>query len=313
GNSLNYTFRMHDSRTGRFFARDPLERDYTWNSPYAFSENRVMDAVELEGLEAFFVTGTSSTNKRWAYPNDQLKRDETLIHGILKYTTNVTYNDKFNWNEIIPHRTWYGRNTTRERNYTFNNEADRAIAARNLVRHIFAARMNAGIDKMNKDGSITYGDTPITLIGHSHGGNVSIQAARLIYKQTGIKVDLITIATPTYEGSSIENPNNESIAHHLHIYNRIDGVQGGLAGGERYTNDKTVNLQLQDVTKHYDEIEWMDAHSYDNNFMGEFLKDLNNTLHNTFQTKDGVKRYKSVEVNPNFKFYDDLYKKKSGK
>ncbi|AND64172.1 hypothetical protein AX766_07025 [Flavobacterium covae] len=43
---------MHDPRVGRFFAIDPLFRDYPWNSPYAFSENRVMDMVELEGLEA---------------------------------------------------------------------------------------------------------------------------------------------------------------------------------------------------------------------------------------------------------------------
>ena len=42
---------MHDPRVGRFFAVDPLFRKYPYNSPYAFSENRVMDGVELEGLE----------------------------------------------------------------------------------------------------------------------------------------------------------------------------------------------------------------------------------------------------------------------
>ncbi|MGB1270252.1 MAG: RHS repeat domain-containing protein, partial [Flavobacteriaceae bacterium] len=51
GNSLNYKFRMHDPRVGRFFAVDPLEKDYPWNSPYAFSENEVINATELEGLE----------------------------------------------------------------------------------------------------------------------------------------------------------------------------------------------------------------------------------------------------------------------
>ncbi|MCH4828263.1 RHS repeat-associated core domain-containing protein [Flavobacterium columnare] len=51
GNSLNYTFRMHDPRVGRFFAVDPKEDEYPWNSPYAFSENRVIDAIELEGAE----------------------------------------------------------------------------------------------------------------------------------------------------------------------------------------------------------------------------------------------------------------------
>jgi len=51
GNSINYNFRMHDPRLGRFFAIDPLMKKYPYNSPYAFSENRVIDGVELEGLE----------------------------------------------------------------------------------------------------------------------------------------------------------------------------------------------------------------------------------------------------------------------
>ncbi|GGD34360.1 hypothetical protein GCM10011343_25320 [Flavobacterium orientale] len=51
GNSLNYTFRMHDPRVGRFFAVDPLASEYPWYSPYSFSGNRVLDMVELEGLE----------------------------------------------------------------------------------------------------------------------------------------------------------------------------------------------------------------------------------------------------------------------
>ena len=51
GNSLNYEFRMHDPRVGRFFARDPLFKEYPFYSPYAFSGNRVIDKVELEGLE----------------------------------------------------------------------------------------------------------------------------------------------------------------------------------------------------------------------------------------------------------------------
>jgi RHS repeat-associated protein len=51
GNSINYKYRMHDPRVGRFFAVDPLASDYPHNSPYAFSENVVINAVELEGLE----------------------------------------------------------------------------------------------------------------------------------------------------------------------------------------------------------------------------------------------------------------------
>jgi RHS repeat-associated protein len=51
GNSLNYEYRMHDPRLGRFFAIDPLTPKYPFYSPYQFSGNRVIDAIELEGLE----------------------------------------------------------------------------------------------------------------------------------------------------------------------------------------------------------------------------------------------------------------------
>lgn len=54
GNSVNYKYRMHDPRIGRFFAVDPLSPDYPHNSPYAFSENVVINAIELEGLEKHF-------------------------------------------------------------------------------------------------------------------------------------------------------------------------------------------------------------------------------------------------------------------
>ncbi len=66
GNSVNYKYRMHclsreerigNPRAGRFFAVDPLAWKYPWNSVYAFSENRVIDAIELEGLEPIVIGG----------------------------------------------------------------------------------------------------------------------------------------------------------------------------------------------------------------------------------------------------------------
>lgn len=51
GTSYAFEYRMHDARVGRFWSIDPLAAKYPHNSPYAFSENRVIDGVELEGLE----------------------------------------------------------------------------------------------------------------------------------------------------------------------------------------------------------------------------------------------------------------------
>jgi len=51
GTSYAFEYRMHDSRVGRFLSIDPLAANYPWNSPYAFAENKVIQFVELEGLE----------------------------------------------------------------------------------------------------------------------------------------------------------------------------------------------------------------------------------------------------------------------
>lgn len=63
GNSYNYEYRMHDPRLGRFFAIDPLAAQYPYNSPYAFSENVVINAVELEGLEKQVVNEINNSFK----------------------------------------------------------------------------------------------------------------------------------------------------------------------------------------------------------------------------------------------------------
>jgi hypothetical protein len=46
---------MHDPRIGRFFAIDPLVDKYPHYSPYSFSGNKVLNAIELEGAEEFFI------------------------------------------------------------------------------------------------------------------------------------------------------------------------------------------------------------------------------------------------------------------
>ena len=48
----SFKWRNHQPDIGRFFNVDPLAEDYYYNSPYAFSENKVTTHIELEGLEA---------------------------------------------------------------------------------------------------------------------------------------------------------------------------------------------------------------------------------------------------------------------
>ena len=56
GNSLSFKYRTENTRIGRFFAVDPLTKDYPWYSPYQFAGNKVIQCIELEGLEEWPVS-----------------------------------------------------------------------------------------------------------------------------------------------------------------------------------------------------------------------------------------------------------------
>jgi RHS repeat-associated protein len=94
GNSLNYTFRMHDPRIGRFFAVDPLFKEYAYNSPYAFSENRVIDLNELEGLE------TGQSNARANRPM-RMRPIITRVSNYMRGGRNVSYASMRTVNRIL--------------------------------------------------------------------------------------------------------------------------------------------------------------------------------------------------------------------
>jgi hypothetical protein len=90
GNSVNYKYRMHDPRLGRFFAIDPLAAKYPHNSPYAFSENMVIHAIELEGLESVvIVSGASSTWYTSSTGEKFLTYDTKVYHNMTESQYNV--------------------------------------------------------------------------------------------------------------------------------------------------------------------------------------------------------------------------------
>jgi len=103
GNSVNYKYRMHDGRIGRFFAVDPLAREYPYYSPYSFSGNRVVDAIELEGLEPVVLNGQiigyevksgqgpSQVAADINNPETQKKYGYKLVNGKVDWKDIVTY------------------------------------------------------------------------------------------------------------------------------------------------------------------------------------------------------------------------------
>jgi RHS repeat-associated protein len=83
GNSVNYKYRMHDPRVGRFFAVDPLAPKYPWNSTYAFSENIVIDSRELEGLEKWKATNFRNVEGNIVHTEYELYNERTAVDGMV--------------------------------------------------------------------------------------------------------------------------------------------------------------------------------------------------------------------------------------
>ena len=245
-----FEYRIYDSRIGRFLSVDPLSPKYPNNSPYAFSENRVIDGIELEGLEVILIHGTTQSNS-------DLFDDNTLTQ-FKRIAGNTVVDKTFSWGE--------------NSKLTNSRDKERKTSAIKLANHVLVLRT-----QLIKDKIITANE-PITLVGYSHGGNVAIQAAKLIEAKTGMKVNIITVATPAYNDGSSEDPTgNTSIAKHINIYSEGDGVDAIAGGDERYTNPNTINLKIGEKYIAYEGT--IDTHSNmgnksKNSGIGVFLKEI---------------------------------------
>ncbi len=77
GNSYDFINRVQDPRLGRFLSTDPLFADFAWNSPYSFAENRVIDGIDLEGLE--YATYTITINRKTGIVKEILTDQDTKL------------------------------------------------------------------------------------------------------------------------------------------------------------------------------------------------------------------------------------------
>ncbi len=54
-NFEDYGMRMYNTRIGRFFNVDPLTKKYPELTPYQFSSDTPIQAIDLDGLEAYII------------------------------------------------------------------------------------------------------------------------------------------------------------------------------------------------------------------------------------------------------------------
>ena len=76
GQSVNFLFRVHDPRLGRFLSVDPLAPSYPWYTPYQFAGNMPIWAVDVEGAEP-----APTTEDPVSVEGDKSMRQEEQLGG----------------------------------------------------------------------------------------------------------------------------------------------------------------------------------------------------------------------------------------
>ncbi len=150
GNSLNYKFRMHDPRIGRFFAVDPISAEYPWNSSYAFSENRLIDAKELEGLESVLIDVINGERNGKSYFDvtiyEAIKNDVNLDLNVRKLESNSRLSAP---NKVLIINR--GKNSAIKSIEIADNENDQTVVPGvDLIRKFGSTKIGSG-GSLNKD------------------------------------------------------------------------------------------------------------------------------------------------------------------
>jgi len=92
-----FKWRNYMPDVGRFFNVDPLAESFPYNSTYAFSENRVIDGIELEGLEVVLLNDTKHNQSIIKTANSGLYKDNPAtktVHVFAHGNPSAMYNEK---------------------------------------------------------------------------------------------------------------------------------------------------------------------------------------------------------------------------
>lgn len=167
-------------------------------SGYSAFANNPINVIDPDGRDIIPVHGTWSNNKTWGN-----------LCGISKASNNL-----FNDNRLGASYQWSGDNFI----------GARTKAAIGLIDHV---RTQMKSKDFNGE---------ITLVGHSHGGNVSIEAMNMMVGMKefdDVKFNLLTINTPVRDDYQLSEKASERVSH-VNVYDSMDPVQSN--GGDSFWN-----------------------------------------------------------------------------
>jgi hypothetical protein len=219
--------RIYDPRVGRFLSVDPLNKDYPWNSSYAFAENRVIDGTDLDGSEwENFLSGFSKPgNLAIKLPNKE--KAQTQI-----YRTSIS-NAKLSFKDLKAEFRASPQNILTNSKAEFNapvdgNEKPSQFKIGSFIKIDISGPMNNSYIKVasieDKDKSISA--TFVTLKGHIEKGIINF---KLIDKGYGKYDFSISSMSEVDMGLAPEGyARSEQKKSWLEVLNKIVKKSGGV-------------------------------------------------------------------------------------
>jgi RHS repeat-associated protein len=193
-----YGSRYLDPETAVWYGVDPLAMKYPDMSGYVYCMGNPIKYIDPDGRQVIGVHGTWSNSSTWVSQSN-------ILDATYRAFGDKNHSD-FNFN-------WSGGNYA----------SMRTTAAKELVSYIRNTRAENNLSK----------DEPITLVGHSHGGNVNIEAINMMVEMEefqGVTINLLTINTPVRSDYQLSDKAQSSV-NHINVYDTKDPVQSKGGGG----------------------------------------------------------------------------------
>jgi RHS repeat-associated protein len=222
----SFKWRNYDYAIGRFMSIDPLAEKYVHNGVYNFSENRVIDARELEGLEAVKVTDLK---------NNQV--NVTVKIKPINSTSVYPLSDKqvqqaFNNFKVVAEKSWSGKNKEGQQvNVTVVNDPEATLTIN------FVDTIDNPLIKQGDDGSsmlnhtMGMGFTSPEDVGNTQDGTIQISGRNTFdHKEQGLE----SLGSP-------EQTANHELGHIFGLFHNNPRIPGNLMNDEPKETERSIN------------------------------------------------------------------------